>query len=95
MQTKIKVTEALSPDVFVIVESGKGDCLIRRILQCGNTIVAIICPSPDGRRVLLDAQLWDLDQRWGRFRNQFLCEKKPGTLKRIKTGEYLLTNLNE
>jgi hypothetical protein len=44
--------------------------------------------------VLLDEKYWDYSQTTGKYRNIFLGETKKETEKKIKSGEYILTNLN-
>jgi hypothetical protein len=46
------------------------------------------------RQVWLDANKWDYSVTTGKYRNIFLGETKKVTEKKIKSGEYLLTNLN-
>jgi len=43
---------------------------------------------------LLDEHYWDYSTTTGKYRNQFLNEKRPETERKIKSGEYILTNLN-
>ena len=45
-------------------------------------------------KVSLDRISWDCSTTTGRYRNQFLGEKKAETLKKIQSGEYTLTDLN-
>jgi len=47
-----------------------------------------------GKYITLDQKYWDYSTTTGRFRNLFLGEKKSETLKKIKSGEYKLANLN-
>ena len=42
----------------------------------------------------LDAEKWDFSVTTGKYRNIFLNETKKETLKKIKSGEYILTDLN-
>lgn len=44
--------------------------------------------------VTLDAYYWDYSVTTGYYRNQFLGEGIAETRKKIKSGEYLLANLN-
>ena len=44
--------------------------------------------------VYLDKRLWDCSKTTGKYRNIFLGESKRDTMKKIKSGEYLLVNLN-
>ena len=46
------------------------------------------------RQVWLDKDKWDYSKTTGKYRNIFLGENKAETLKKIKSGEYVLTNLN-
>ena len=60
--------------------------------QSYRTIIAF-WPN-DGSAIQLDKQSWNYSTTTGRYRNQFLREKKPETLKKIKSGEYELVDLN-
>ena len=60
--------------------------------QSYSTIIAKRAP---GGRVTLDRDKWDYSKTTGRYRGQFLGENKVETLKKIKSGEYRLDNLNE
>lgn len=44
--------------------------------------------------ITLDERYWDYSTTTGKYRNQFLGEEKKDTEKKIKSGEYKLTNLN-
>lgn len=44
--------------------------------------------------VKIDVDFWDYSQTTSKYRCQFLGEKKPETEKKIKSGEYILTELN-
>ena len=44
--------------------------------------------------VELDKNYWDYSKTTGKYRNIFLGETKKETEKKIKSGEYILTNLN-
>lgn len=44
--------------------------------------------------IVLDEYYWDYSTTTGKYRNQFLGEKKAETLKKIRSGEYKLKNLN-
>lgn len=45
--------------------------------------------------ILLDSHYWDYSTTTGKYRNQFLNEGIAETRKRIKSGEYILTDLNK
>ena len=42
----------------------------------------------------LDERYWNYSVTTGKYRNMFLGETKKETEKKIKSGEYILTNLN-
>lgn len=45
--------------------------------------------------VELDEKYWNYSSTTGRHRNAFLCESKSDTDKKIKSGVYKLSNLNQ
>ena len=45
-------------------------------------------------RISLDRNRWDYSRTTGKYRNQFLGESKAETEKKIKSGKYILTDLN-
>ena len=47
-----------------------------------------------GDKIQLDKNYWDYSTTTGKYRNQFLGETKKETEKKIKSGEYLLVDLN-
>ena len=71
---------------FVIV-----DDYGNRFFQSYDSI--IVKKTPDGK-IFLDSMFWDYSTTTGKYRNQFLGEDKKTTEKKIKSGEYVLTNLN-
>ena len=57
---------------------------------------SIIAFKPnDSRRIQLDSYYWDYSKTTGKYRNQFLNEGITETRAKIKSKEYLLTNLNK
>jgi hypothetical protein len=46
------------------------------------------------RRVQLDNDTWDYSRTTGKYRNQFLGEAIADTRRKIKSGEYILADLN-
>ena len=45
-------------------------------------------------KIELDKRYWDYSRTTGRYRNQFLGETKRETEAKIKSGEYILADLN-
>ena len=54
---------------------------------------SIIIKWHDGK-TYLDEYYWEYSKTTSRYRNQCLMEKIDETRKKIKSGEYILTNLN-
>ena len=59
--------------------------------QSYQTMIAF---KPYAGPVQLDRDAWDYSVTTGKYRNQFLREKKAETEAKIKSGEYILTDLN-
>lgn len=55
---------------------------------------SIIAKRSKGK-IYLDDYYWDYSTTTGKYRNEFLGEGIADTRKKIKTGEYILTNLNK
>jgi len=62
-----------------------------KYFQSYQTIIAFI---PKTGKVQLDKEKWGFSNTTGVYRNQFLAEDIKQTRKKIKAGEYILTNLN-
>ena len=58
--------------------------------QSYDTVIAV----KKAGKVTLDEEKWDFSTTTGKYRNMFLGEKRPETFKKIKSGEYTLSNLN-
>jgi len=85
------------PNQFIITEEGRGalgNFIRRETFQSYRSIIAIVTVWPDKTEVKLDENKWDYSVTTGKYRNIFLGENKKETLKKIKSGEYLLQNLN-
>lgn len=54
---------------------------------------SIIAKKSQGK-IYLDEYFWDYSVTTGKYRNDFLGEKKIATQRKIDSGEYILTNLN-
>ena len=73
------------PNQFIIQNNG------RIYFQSYNSIIA--CKNVSGK-IELDKDYWDYSVTTGKYRNIFLGETKKETEKKIKSGEYILTDLN-
>jgi len=71
---------------FIIIDND------RTIFQSYDSIIAI---EENGKKTLLDKDKWNCSQITGEYRNQFLGETIKETRRKIKSGEYILTNLNK
>lgn len=60
------------------------------VFQSYDSVIAV----KDNGKVYLDEKTWDYSKTTGKYRNMFLGETKAETLKKIKSGEYTLANLN-
>ncbi len=60
--------------------------------QSYRTMIAF---KPYSGNIQLDTNSWDCSKTTGKYRNLFLCEKKADTERKIKSGEYILTDLNK
>lgn len=83
---------------FLIEEEGRGALgnFIKRItFQSYDSIIAIKTIWENETSIELDEHYWDYSQTTGKYRNQFLGEDKKETEKKIKSGQYTLTDLNK
>jgi hypothetical protein len=64
--------------------------------QSYDSIIALkIYDEIEGGDIIhLDSKYWDYSKTTGKYRNMFLGETKKETEDKIKSGEYILTNLN-
>lgn len=62
-----------------------------RFFQSYDSVIVFI---PNEGKTQLDAKYWNYSMTTGKYRNQFLNEDKKATEAKIKSGEYILTNLN-
>lgn len=68
-----------------IIEDGQ-----KIIFQSYESIIAV----KERGKVTLDERYWDYSKTTGKYRNLFLGEEKKDTERKIKSGEYKLSNLN-
>jgi hypothetical protein len=64
-----------------------------KYFQSYNSVIAFI-PFDKDEKTILDEYYWDYSRTTGKYRNDFLNELKADTEQKIKSGEYLLSNLN-
>lgn len=79
------------PNQFIIRDNGNV------YFQSYNSIIARIpknYPYLNTEKIQLDECYWDYSRTTGKYRNIFLGETKAETEKKIKSGEYVLANLN-
>ena len=62
--------------------------------QSYDSIIAKKDYSCEKVQIFLDSYYWDYSTTTGKYRNIFLGEDKKTPEKKIKSGEYILTNLN-
>jgi len=68
--------------------------LERTIFQSYKSTIAMKVDNGDTYQIYLDNDTWDYSSTTGRYRNVFLGEDIHATRKKIKSGEYLLVDLN-
>lgn len=79
------------PYQFIIEDQNKiyfqsyNSIIVKQTVQCGQTKPLL---------VELDRDMWDYSRTTGKYRNQFLGETKRETEAKIKSGEYILADLN-
>ena len=71
---------------FIITDNHNNE-----IFQSYNTVIAM---RNDSGIVYLDKYSWDYSVTTGKYRNEFLGEGIAETRKKIDSGEYILTDLN-
>jgi len=72
------------PNQFIITDNGD------EYFQSYKSIIAKKSES----KIYLDEYYWDYSTTTGKYRNEFLGEGITETRKKIASGEYVLTNLN-
>ena len=73
---------------FIIIHGNE------EFFQSYNSIIAKRLNKFYEETIYLDKYYWDYSVTTGKYRNIFLKETKKETEKKIKSGEYILTNLN-
>lgn len=90
MKTKVTNMESLKGNTIANQFEIKTDAGL--FFQSYNSVIVFI-PN-DGSKIQLDEKYWDYSHTTGKYRNIFLGENKKTTERKIKSGQYLLTNLN-
>ena len=72
------------PNQFIITDNGT---------EYFQSYRSIIAKRSEGK-IYLDDYYWDYSTTTGKYRNEFLGEGIAETRKKIASGEYILTNLN-
>lgn len=97
---KVKQFEGCNGGVknqFLITDEGRGangNFIKRETFQSYESVIATKTFWNDRTDIELDEKYWDFSTTTGKYRNIFLGEDKATTEKKIKSGEYTLTNLN-
>ncbi|MDD4996504.1 MAG: hypothetical protein PHW15_03500 [Patescibacteria group bacterium] len=74
------------PNQFIITDENGNE-----FFQSYDSIIAVKRPSG---KIELDEKYWDYSTTTGKYRNIFLHETKDITEMKIKSGVYILTDLN-
>ena len=83
---KMRTTKGNKAANQVIIHSG-----LTEYFRSYDTYIAL----KENGNIFLDAAYWDYSATTGKYRNQFLGEGIADTRKKIKSGEYKLTDLNQ
>lgn len=81
---------------FIITELGgiMGNFIKRETFQSYESIIAIRTIWKGETEIELDETYWNYSKTTAKYRNIFLGEVIADTRKKIKNGDYVLTNLN-
>ncbi len=85
------------PNQFIIIIEGRGalgNFDTKETFQSCDSVIAVRTIWPDETRIELDAKTWDYSRTTSKYRNIFLGETTKETAAKIKSGEYILTDLN-
>ena len=77
---------------FVIIDNENN-----KYFQSYNSMIALIVDDHygEGKKIYLDQKYWNYSNTTGKYRNIFLGETIKDTRAKIKSGEYILTDLNK
>ena len=91
MKNKLKVKNMMSNNGNFVPNQFEISTSEGRYFQSYDSVIVFI---NNNGKVFLDENDWDYSRTTGKYRNIFLGEYIGETRKKIKTGEYELTNLN-
>lgn len=95
MNVKNMVSKTLQPVSNQFILTGeKGGCKVEEFQSYGTTIVRIITDSDHNITIYLDEDKWDYSNTTGKYRNMFLGDTTREIKEKIKSGEYILADLN-
>ena len=95
-ETKMKVQNMTSnngnkiANQFVITDDKQNE-----YFQSYNSMIVKKDYESDQVKIYLDQKYWNYSNTTGKYRNIFLGETITETKKKIKSGEYILTDLNK
>ena len=77
---------------FVIIDNENN-----KYFQSYNSMIALIVDDHygEGKKIYLDQKYWNYSNTTGKYRNIFLGETIKDTKAKIKSGQYILTDLNK
>lgn len=78
-----------APNQFVIKSKNK------TYFQSYESKIVLVEQTELGEKIYLDENKWNYSTTTGKYRNLFLSENINETRKKIKSGEYILTDLNK
>ncbi len=76
---------------FIITDEDNG----HTYFQSYNSMIVKKDYESDQVKIYLDQKYWNYSNTTGKYRNIFLGETITETKKKIKSGEYILTDLNK
>ena len=93
----MKVSQFHTRNQFLITEHGRGalgNFIVRETFQSYKSVIAVKTVWKDRTDIVIDSAYWDYSVTTGKYLNKFLGEDKSATLKKLKSGEYKLEDLN-
>ena len=84
------ILDGVTPADFNMIGNVQVEGIRGYAFQSYQAVIAFIYRG----QVFLDEKYWNYSVTTGKYRNQFLGETKAETEKKIKSGEYVLTDLN-